>query len=134
MLGALVLGACASGWSGATQPQATPIPTPPPEYAGKTNPLADDAAAGQAGEQIFDANCTTCHGTDGKGDGPAAASLDPRPSNLADTKSRFSDAYLFWRVSEGGAMPPFDSLMPSWKGILTEDQIWQVISYLRTLG
>jgi mono/diheme cytochrome c family protein len=134
IMGALALGACGGGSSEPTQPPGTPVPTPPAEYAGKTNPMANDQAAAEAGKQIFDTNCYTCHGTDAKGDGPAAASLDPKPADLADLQSRFSDAYLFWRISEGGAMPPFNSQMPSWKGTLSEEQIWQVITYLRTFG
>jgi mono/diheme cytochrome c family protein len=134
ILGAFVLVACGGSSSGSTQPQGTPVPTPPAAYAGKTNPMANSTAAAQAGKQIFDANCSVCHGTDAKGDGPEAASLDPRPADLADLESRFSDAYLFWRISVGGAMPPFNSKMPSWKSSLSEDQIWQVITYLRTFG
>jgi hypothetical protein len=44
-----------------------------------------------------------------------------------------SDDYLHWRIAEGGMMRPFNSVMPSWKGILSEDQIWMIITYLRTL-
>jgi mono/diheme cytochrome c family protein len=134
ILGALALAACGGNSSAVTQPEVTPVPTPPAAYAGKTNPMANDQAAAKAGKQIFDANCSTCHGTDAKGDGPAAASLDPKPADLAELQSRFSDAYLFWRISEGGAMPPFNSQMPTWKNTLSEDQIWQVITYLRTFG
>jgi mono/diheme cytochrome c family protein len=42
-----------------------------------------------------------------------------------------NDAYLFWRVSEGGVMAPFNSAMPAWKGALSETQRWQVVNYLR---
>ncbi len=108
----------------------------PEEYAGKTNPFAGDADAIAAGEQIFQTYCVACHGTEGKGDGPAAATLDPKPANLADSMmmSMTTDDYLFWRVNEGGAMEPFNSAMPAWKGALSEEQIWQVISYVRTLS
>jgi mono/diheme cytochrome c family protein len=134
ILGALLLAACGGGSSSSGQPGGTPVPTPPAEYAGKTNPLANDQAAATAGKQIFDNNCSPCHGMDAKGDGPAAASLNPKPADLAAVESGLSDAYMFWRISEGGAMPPFNSQMPSWKTTLTEEQIWQVITYLRTLG
>jgi mono/diheme cytochrome c family protein len=132
--GALVLTACGESSPGTTQPQNTSVPTPPAEYAGKTNPMANEAAAAEAGKQIFDTNCSPCHGTDAKGNGPAGASLDPKPADLAGLQSNFSDEYLFWRISEGGSMSPFNSQMPSWKGILSEDQIWQVITYLRSFG
>lgn len=45
-----------------------------------------------------------------------------------------SDGYLFWRVSKGGVIDPFNSAMPAWESALTEDQRWEVISYIRTLA
>ena len=108
-------------------------PTPPTEYASKVNPLAGKADAVSEGAALFQANCASCHGAEGRGDGPAGTSLDPKPVNLAAVQEDFSDAYLFWLISEGGATSPFNSLMPSWKSLLDEQQIWQVITFLRTL-
>ena len=109
---------------------------PPAEYADLTNPFVDDQEAVEAGEVIYKANCAACHGAEGAGDGPAAEALDPKPSNLADVHmmEELSDGYLFWRVSEGGAFEPFNSGMPAWKQILSEDEHWQVISFIRALG
>lgn len=109
---------------------------PPSEYAQLTNPFAGDAAAIAAGQTVFNTNCTTCHGPQGQGDGPTAVGLNPKPANLADRQmlDSLSDGYLFWRVSEGGAMAPFNSAMPSWKAALSEEQRWQLISYVRSLG
>ncbi len=106
----------------------------PDEYASKTNPFTDDADALAAGEQVYTASCTACHGAEGKGDGPAAAALDPHPADFtnAEIMNSMSDTYLFWRISEGGTMEPFNSSMPPWKQSLTEEQRWQVILYLRT--
>ena len=42
-----------------------------------------------------------------------------------------SDGALFWRVSEGGMIEPFNSLMPAWKDTLSDDERWQVITYIR---
>ncbi|HZD10841.1 MAG TPA: cytochrome c [Candidatus Binatia bacterium] len=107
---------------------------PPDEFAALTNPFAGDPEAIDAGEAIFQVNCATCHGTEGKGDGPAAEGLDPKPAVLADPMlNSHSDGYLFWRVSKGGQMEPFNSAMPAWETSLTEDQRWQVISFVRTL-
>jgi mono/diheme cytochrome c family protein len=83
LLSAFVLSACGSGASTTTQTEGTPIPTPPAQYAGKTNPMVNDRAAADAGKQLFETNCTSCHGADAKGDGPIAASLDPKPADLA---------------------------------------------------
>ena len=108
------------------------IPAPPEEYSGLVNPFSDDPEAIAQGEMLYRANCLSCHGTTGEGDGPASGGLDPPPQNLAARQANLSDAYLFWRISEGGLMEPFNSLMPGWKGLLDEEKIWQVISYIRT--
>ncbi len=106
----------------------------PAPYQGKTNPFAGDTAAAEAGKAIYETNCASCHGPTGQGDGPAGQALDPKPSNLAQKGGELGDDFLFWRISEGGAMAPFNSAMPAWKGVLSEEQIWQVITYIRTLG
>ena len=75
-----------------------------------------------------------CHGETGLGDGVAAAGLNPAPPSIAMTSQMLGDDYMFWRISEGGAMEPFNSAMPTWKAVLSEDQRWDVINYVRSLG
>jgi len=108
----------------------------PDDFASLTNPFAGDDAAVAAGKEIFAANCIPCHGESGEGNGVAAARLNPKPANLADgtMMDMISDAYLYWRISKGGAVEPFNSAMPAWETVLTEDQRWQVISYVRSLS
>lgn len=101
--------------------------TPPAEYANLTNPLGADAAT--AGGEIFQANCATCHGSGGHGDGPAGAALNPPPKDLSILQAQVSDGYLFWRISEGSP----GTAMVAWRGILTDEQIWQLTAYIRTL-
>ena len=126
ILAALTLSACGGGAGDSSDTAATPAPVPA-EFAGQTNPLAPDAAA--AGAEIFKNNCVACHGEQGHGDGPAGASLNPHPKNLAELASAVGDDYLFWRISAG---KPGTSMV-AWKGILTEEQIWQAITFIRTL-
>lgn len=108
----------------------------PDEYQGLTNPFAGDASAVEEGRAVFATNCAACHGESGEGDGPAAEALDPKPATLADRAmmDSMTDGYLFWRVTEGGLNPPFNSAMPAWSETLSEDQRWQVITFLRSLG
>jgi mono/diheme cytochrome c family protein len=130
VLSIFLLAACGGGGSGTGSSSQNDIGTPEPvpaEYAGKTNPLGMDAA--MEGGQVFQTNCQMCHGPQGHGDGPASGSLDPRPRNLAILQKSAADDYLFWRISEG---KPGTSMV-AWKGILTEEQIWQVVSFIRTL-
>jgi mono/diheme cytochrome c family protein len=130
ILGMLVLTACSGS---APAGSSTQRPTPPADYASKTNPLAGNADAVAKGKDQYSALCLACHGEKGLGDGPAGAALSPKPANLQTAAKETSDAFLFWRISEGGAMDPFKSSMPAQKGVLKEEQIWQMVSYIKTL-
>jgi mono/diheme cytochrome c family protein len=128
VLSAVVLTACGGGQ--AAQPETKPVPA---EYAGKTNPLGSDAAVTDAGKEVYELNCVTCHGDTGAGDGPAGASLDPKPANLSKVLATVQDDFVFWVVNEGGAPAGLSPSMASYKGVLSEDEIWQVVAYIRTL-
>ena len=109
---------------------------PPAEYSSARSTRWEDAAAVARGEPLFQTYCMACHGTDGKGTGPAAAGLPHAPADLTHHFHRApgdGDAYLFWRVSEGGQVEPFHSMqstMPAFKTVLTEDQRWDVLAYV----
>lgn len=123
VLAAFVVSACGGGGADAVATLA-PVPS---EYAGQTNPLGADAAA--TGAEVFKTNCESCHGPQGHGDGPAGAALDPAPKNLADLQATAGDDYLYWRINTGKE----GTSMVAWKGVLTDEQIWQVVSFIRTL-
>jgi mono/diheme cytochrome c family protein len=108
----------------------------PEEYADLTNPMAGDETAVAAGKSTFEIYCMSCHGEGGQGDGPAAEALNPKPADLTDgmMMTDLGDEYLFWRISEGGAMEPFNSAMPAWKNSLSEDQRWQLVTFVRSLA
>ena len=78
------------------------------------------------GGTLFAANCASCHGSAGKGDGKASASLLPKPADL--TAARFSDERLssvLWNGVEGAAMPP-------WRQLPTED-LRALVAYIHSL-
>jgi len=127
LLSVLVLTACGGDGESSNPDENTTLVPIPSEYAGVTNPLGPEAAA--AGAEVFRTNCEVCHGPQGHGDGPAGQSLDPKPRNLAILQASAGDDYLFWRISTGRP----GTSMVAWKGILTEEQIWQSVAFIRTL-
>ena len=124
----MLLAACGGGGS-ADKPEDKV----PDQYANKTNPFNGKADAAEAGKAVYQANCASCHGDKGLGDGPAGANLNPKPAPLAEPAKNDPDGELLWLISEGVPAGEPGSTMPAWKGVLTEDQIWQVVTYLRTL-
>ncbi|MGZ9226415.1 MAG: c-type cytochrome [Anaerolineales bacterium] len=124
----LLLAACGgNGNSSSNSSESATLAPVPADYAGVTNPLGPDAAA--AGAEVFRTNCEMCHGSQGHGDGPAGQSLEPKPGNLAEVQTRAGDDYLFWRIHDG---KPGTSMV-AWKGILSDEQIWQAVAFIRTL-
>jgi mono/diheme cytochrome c family protein len=105
----------------------TPWVAPEAEKARK-NPLASDSKAIEQGEKVAKTNCMSCHGAKGKGDGPAAVALNPKPADWTSQKVQAeSDGEIFWKISNGrGAMPP-------WKHLAENDR-WALIRYIRSLG
>jgi mono/diheme cytochrome c family protein len=101
----------------------------PARAAAKKNPVASNATTIEAGRKVFEKECLSCHGPSGKGDGPKAAQLKTQPHDLSAPQiAGQSDGALFWKLNEGRIpMPKFDEL-------LTEEQRWQVIHYVRTFG
>ncbi len=53
----------------------------PKEALAVKNPLANDAASVNIGRTLYKTQCSPCHGDKGKGDGPAAAALTPKPAD-----------------------------------------------------
>ena len=107
----------------------------PSEFEGLENPFGDDAVAIAAGAEIYAGICAKCHGETGDGDGPIATGLDPKPTSLADGEmmADLSDAYVFWRITKGSAMEPFNSQMPTFE-FFSEEQRWELVSFVRSLS
>jgi mono/diheme cytochrome c family protein len=103
--------------------------TAPPRAARRKNPIAADAASIAAGKTLYAQQCLSCHGDKGKGDGTAAKDLEKKPGDLSSAKvQEQSDGSMFWKITEGRKP------MPTFEKLLTEDQRWQVINYVRTLS
>ncbi len=94
----------------------------------KKNPLPANAASIAQGKKVAGVNCVSCHGATGKGDGAAAAAINPKPADWTSKNVQAqSDGEIFWKLSNGrGPMPP-------WK-FLPENDRWALVSYIRSLA
>jgi mono/diheme cytochrome c family protein len=107
----------------------------PAEERDKPNPVAATPEAVTKGRALYQRHCASCHGSGGKGDGPAAGFGADIPDDLTDParQDRLTDGEIFWKVSTGlrdGAeivMPGFARQIPS------EQDRWRVVAFLRTL-
>ena len=90
----------------------------------------------KAGKAKFDANCVGCHGAGGKGDGAAAAALNPKPGDMTDSKAMkaLSDKYLFDIIKDGGASQKKSPMMPGSSKKLSDKDISDVVAYIRSLA
>lgn len=106
------------------------IPLP---YRTLRNPLPPTPENVRAGGELYTAYCASCHGPGGRGDGPAAAGLQPPPADLTWTvRSPFAtDPFFYWTMAEGGR--PVGSAMPAFKEVLNPQQAWRIILFVRQL-
>jgi len=97
---------------------------------GSIHPVSGDP---QAGKQIYDTNCTGCHGSDGKGKGILTKVYDMEPADhtSATSMNLMSNNKIYSIISDGTTG---SKLMPGFKDILSEKDILDVISYIRLLS
>jgi mono/diheme cytochrome c family protein len=98
--------------------------------------LAQTKGDPKAGKPKYDVNCAGCHGKTGKGDGPAAAALNPKPQDHTDGKimNSLSDQYLFDIIKKGGISVKKSPIMPANEKKLSDQEIWDVVAYIRSLA
>jgi cytochrome c553 len=103
----------------------------PDDAAAVPNPIeATDESVG-LGAGLYATTCAVCHGDTGEGDGLGGASLDPKPANLhEDHVQSLTDGALFYVISNGVA----DTGMAPWEDVLTEDQRWHIVNFMRTFA
>ena len=93
------------------------------------NPITDKAASANRGEKLFVNNCVKCHGFTGNGYGTVAHGFTTWPRQLWawNNTGEETDGYLFWFITNGR------SDMPPWGLILSENERWDLINYIKTL-
>mgnify|MGYP003950789619 CR=1 FL=1 len=109
-----------------------------PEGMALQNPYPTDEASVANGKRMFEVYCATCHGPEGRG-GAEVAKHDPdngfnrypMPPPILSGAGAItgfkSDAYLYLTIRNGGA------LMPSYSYAMDDDEMWAIVSYIRTL-
>jgi mono/diheme cytochrome c family protein len=113
-------------------PQSIPVDGPAyiPNMGAPANPVPADATSLARGQELFNINCTACHGPQGKGNGPVAAFLqNKKPIDLTGPIGiSLSDGAIFMTITNGtqGGMPPLNEN-------LTVRERWDVVNYVRQL-
>jgi mono/diheme cytochrome c family protein len=123
------------------KPMENPLPVPAqsipvegaafvPGMGAPVNPIKADEVSVARGAQLFNLNCSHCHGVGGQGNGPIATYLEKRrPANLtSDAVQSKSDGAIFLTISNGvpGSMPPLN------ENLSVRDR-WDVVNFIRTL-
>jgi tetratricopeptide (TPR) repeat protein len=103
------------------------VQEPDTERAWLRNPFLPNSASLAIGQELFEQNCTNCHGLTGRGDGLLAEGLTIPPADLLTHIPLHADIELFRIVRDGKSFSP----MPSFVSIMTTDEIWHLVNYLR---
>jgi mono/diheme cytochrome c family protein len=119
---AIALGCVLLPWAGSVQ-ASDEAAAPLPRDTGEASVIRGSIA--------FRTYCVLCHGTGGKGDGRAARMYTPRPADL--TVSPFNDQYKEMIIRGGGPAVGRSPYMPPWGDELTDEQLRDVIAFLREL-
>lgn len=101
----------------------------PPEADRLKDPLAAGPKAAAQGGKVFQSLCWTCHGAEGRGDGPNAALLAVKPADLgAAAVQEQSNGALYWKITHGRGE------MASYEQVLSREDRWALAHYIRTLA
>ena len=100
----------------------------PDKYTKMTNPVASNTESLKEGKELWIKHCQSCHGKSGRGDGQKAPELKTEPGNFTlPTTQKQTDGSLFYKILEGREdMPSFKKKIPD------EDDIWNLVNYVRT--
>ena len=97
-----------------------------PEQARQGNPVAATDTSIARGLEVYDQNCTQCHGLTGRGDGPLAKSLAVPPVDFNQHVPYHTDLFFFSVITRG-----FGNIMPAFGSQISEEDRWNLINFLR---
>lgn len=114
-----------------------------PAPSGKQTPVVSSDTAAPSAEakaqaaEIWDSRCAACHGAEGRGDGPGAAALKPRPLNFhkRDWQKAVTDEQIATAIVEGGGAVGLSNQMPANPDLEDETGVVKaLVAHVRTLG
>jgi len=101
----------------------------PENYRDVKNPFERNDANITSGRELYDRHCSTCHGKTGMGDGLKSAALTQSPGDFSKRKyQKQKDGEQFYKTRTGRGE------MPGYGGIITDDDIWRIVCYMRTFA
>lgn len=123
---ALLVGGCGKSEEKSDNKKAEPAPV--------TKKAPEDPAIAAA-RQLFTMRCQSCHGPEGKGNGPAAASMNPKPRNYTSRKWQKSvtDDKIAETIKKGGAAMGLNPMMPAQQD-LTDEQLAGLVKLIRSFA
>src|SRR5262252_4445931 len=121
------------GWIGlgpisSSRAQAPGVPaTSLDQTVGGQTPATATGDSITEGKALFQRECASCHGSTGKGNGPEAATLKVKPSDLSSPQvAQATDGALYSKITEG------KTPMPSFRSKLTKREVVALVKYIRT--
>ena len=112
-----------------TEEKSSAVWTAPKNASSLKTPFTITPDIELKGQQLYRLYCWSCHGRTGRGDGPAGHLLDQKPANFRDKRiKREPDGALFWKMSTG------KGTMPAFKEVLSEEERWSLVAYIRKLA
>ena len=130
LLAAAALIGCSGEKSGTEAKKA-----PAPELAAAAQEIRPGDPA--AGKEIYLTHCHFCHGRTGRGEGPVGIAISPHPADFIGDRKRMAktDMELFESITKGiyKEIGGDEMAMPRWQDILTEQERWDVLAYVRQL-
>jgi mono/diheme cytochrome c family protein len=104
---------------------------PDPAAKKLKNPVASSSESVAAGQQLYAKYCRFCHGADAKGNGPMAPKGTHPPDLTAGKVLDLTDGEIFATIRDGAG--PHQEMKP-FKGKMQEQDMWTVVTYLRSIG
>jgi cytochrome c oxidase subunit 2 len=110
----------------------------PTDYASWLSGGSRNESMAQTGERLFNQlGCVTCHLTDGTGRGPSLAGIFGKPEKLRSGETRTVDEALIRQAivnPNSLLLPNYAPVMPTFQGQINEEQVLQLIAYVKSLG